>query len=125
MDLGQFSRNKAQLSFYLGAVYLEWNASLSPEVLHTEGRYLFHPLFLVCLLESIFLNFFSRKLSYYTLRSTILEMLHVHAELIGLSFAVHCFSGHLGCRTALNPLERAEGETKKLGISLGITQPPL
>lgn len=38
MDLGQFSRNKVQLSLYLGAVYLEWNASLSPEVLHTEGR---------------------------------------------------------------------------------------
>lgn len=34
MGLGQFSRKKTQLSLYLGAVFLEWNAGLSSEVLH-------------------------------------------------------------------------------------------
>lgn len=54
--------------------------------------------------------FFSHKLSYCTLRSAVLGMLCVQAELTGLSFVVHCFFRALGVQNSPESMEKSRGE---------------
>lgn len=59
--------------------------------------------------------FFSHKLSCFTLRSAVLEMLCVHAELMGLSFAVPCFFRALGVQNSSESMEKSRGREEEIG----------